>query len=151
MHFISKTAKEYVDNQHSELTADQKQDLEKLRNVMVNSMNEIQKALVNKDFNGLRELYKGTNLETTIEQNINRQVLRIQKEEISLKNSNLYITILLETKDIEESLSKLLRVIFDATKNMPVEAVKPVINKEATTQNTEAEQKDDESSGEEAK
>ena len=151
MHFISKTTKEYVDNQHSELTAGQKQDLEQLRNVMVNAMNDIQKALVNKDFNGLRELYKGTNLETTIEQNINRQVLRIQKDEISLKNSNLYITILLETKDIEESLSKLLRLIFKATKNMPVEEVKPVLNKEATTQNTEAEQKNEESSGEDVK
>ncbi len=125
MHFISKMSKEYVDNTHSELTNDQKQDLEKIRNVMVNLMNDMQKALVNRDFNQLRKLYKTTELDADLEDIINRQVLRIQKDESSLKNSNLYISILLETKDIEESLSKLLRIIFDATKDMPQDLVKP--------------------------
>ena len=150
MHFISKMAKEYVDNTHSELTAGQKQDFEQIRNVMVSQMNEMQKALVNKDFNQLRKLYKTTNLEETIEQTINRQVLRIQKDESTLKNSNLFITILLETKDIEESLSKLLRIIFDATKNMP-ENIPQVEQKEASTQKIKETQKPEESNGEEAK
>ncbi len=125
MHFISKISKEYVDNTHSELTDEQKQDLEKIRNIMVNLMNDMQKALVNRDFNQLRRLYKTTGLDANLEDIINRQVIRIQQDESSLKNSNLYISILLETKDIEESFSKLLRIIFDATKDMPQDLVKP--------------------------
>ena len=125
MHFISKISKEYVDNTHSELTDDQKQDLEKIRNIMVNLMNDMQKALINRDFNQLRRLYKTTGLDANLEDIINRQVIRIQQDESTLKNSNLYISILLETKDIEESLSKLLRIIFDATKDMPKDLVKP--------------------------
>ena len=118
MHFVSKTSKEYVDNAHSELTTGQKQELESLRNVMVNLMNDMQKSLINRDMQQLRRLYKTTNLESTIEQAINNQVMRIQKDESSSKNSRLYLSLLLETKDIEESLSKLLRIIFDATKDM---------------------------------
>ena len=141
MHFISKISKEYVDNTHSELTDDQKQDLEKIRNIMVNLMNDMQKALVNRDFNQLRRLYKTTGLDANLEDIINRQVIRIQQDESTLKNSNLYITILLETRDIEESFSKLLRIIFDATKDMPKDMVKPtkteIPDNSTTSQNIE--------------
>ncbi len=119
MHFVSKMSKEYVDNAHSELTDEQKKELENLRNIMVNLMNEMQKALVNRDMQKLRRLYKTSNLDIEIEKAINNQVMRIQQEESSSKNSRLYLSLLLETKDIEESLTKLLRIIFDATKNMP--------------------------------
>ena len=144
MHFISKIAKEYVDNTHSELTTGQKKDLEQIRNILVRLMNDMQKALVNKDFEGLYRLYKSTDLDTTLEQVINRQVLRIQNDESSLKNSNLYITILLETKDIEESLNKLLRVIFDATKNIPDSA--RVTERDKDTKYVKKEQKSDKTS-----
>jgi len=119
MHFISKISKEYVDNAHSELNDAQKKDLEQIRNKMVTMMNDMQKAFVKRDFSELRRLYKTTELEGIIEQAINNQVLRIQQGESSIKNSNLYITILLETKDLLESLNKLLRIIFSATKNLP--------------------------------
>ncbi len=119
IHYVSKMSKEYVDNAHSELTKEQKRDLENLRNIMVNLMNEMQKALTNRDMQQLRRLYKTSYLDTEIEKAINNQVLRIQKEESSSKNSRMYLSLLLETKDIEESLLKLLRIIFDATKNMP--------------------------------
>ncbi len=138
MHFISKTAKEYVDNTHSEMNTEQKQDLEQIRNIMVNLMNDMQKALINRDFYQLRQLYKTTNLDITLEQLINRQVLRIQKDESSLKNANLYISILLETKDIEESLNKLLRVIFKATKNMPESIIKAEIEETSITEVNQA-------------
>ncbi len=118
MHFVSKMSKEYVDNAHSELTDEQKQDLENLRNVMVQLMNDMQIALTRRDMQQLRRLYKTSHLDTAIEKAINNQVIRIQKDESSSKNSRLYLSLLLETKDIEESLIKLLRIIFDATKNM---------------------------------
>ncbi len=119
MHFISKISKEYVDNNHSELTPAQKQDLEQIRNVMINLMNEMQIAIANRDFQKLRRLYKTTNLDSVLEKAINNQVIRIQKEESSAKNARLFLSLLLETKDIEESLIKLLRIIFDATKDIP--------------------------------
>ncbi len=123
MHFISKMAKEYVDNTHSELTPEQKQELEQLRHILVNLMNDMQKALVNRDMPQLRRLYKTTNLDSSLEKAINNQVLRIQQDKSSSKNSRLFLSLLLETKDIEESLIKLLRIIFNATKNMPEEAL----------------------------
>ncbi len=127
MHFISKISKEYVDNTHSELTPDQKQELEKIRNVMVNLMNEMQIAIANRDFQQLRRLYKTTDLDSILEQAINNQVVRIQKEESSAKNARLYLSLLLETKDIEESLIKLLRIIFDATKDLPAQTLEATV------------------------
>jgi phosphate/sulfate permease len=118
IHYISKMSKEYVDNAHSELDATQKSELENLRNVLVDLMNEIQVALVNRDLNKLRSLYKTTNLDREIEKAINNQVLRIQQDKVSSKNSRLYLSLLLETKDLDESLAKLIRIIFDATKNL---------------------------------
>jgi Na+/phosphate symporter len=118
MHFISKMSKEYVDNTHSELKPDQIKDLEKIRNVLVRLMNEMQIALANRDLARLKKLYKTSDLDCTIEEAINNQVMRIQKDESSPKNSRMYLSLLLETKDIEESLTKLLRIIFDATKNI---------------------------------
>jgi len=129
MHFVSKMSKEYVDNTHSELTTGQKEDLEQLRNVMVNLMNDMQKAIVSRDMPQLRRLYKTTNLDSTLEKAINNQVVRIQKDESSSKNSRMYLSLLLETKDIEESLIKLLRVIFDATKNIPESALRASVTK----------------------
>ena len=129
MHFVSKMSKEYVDNAHSELTPAQKEDLEQLRNVMVNLMNDIQKALVNRDLQSLRRLYKTTDLDIKLERAINHQVVRIQQGESSSKNSRLYLSLLLETKDIEESLTKLLRIIFDTIKEIPQAAFKEEVSK----------------------
>ena len=120
MHFVSKMSKDYVDNAHSELSDEQKLELENLRNVMVSMMNDIQKALIKRDMPQLRKLYKTTYLDTEIEKAVNNQVMRIQTDASTSKNSRLYLSLLLETKDLEESLVKLLRIIFDATKNMEI-------------------------------
>lgn len=118
MHFVSKMSKEYVDNTHSPLTDSQKQDLEKLRNLMVNVMNKLQTALNNNDMDTLKKMYHSQVVSDEIEKAINNQVVRIQNGESSAKNSRMYISLLLETKDIEESLSKLLYIIFEATQKI---------------------------------
>ncbi len=118
MHYISKIAKEYVDNTHTPITEAQVADLQKLREVMASRMNELQSGLLNKDFGKLNLLYQSNFIAEAIENALNNQVVRIQNEESSSKNSRLYLSILLESKDIEESLRKLLRIIFDATDNL---------------------------------
>ncbi len=118
MHYISKISKEYVDNTHSPITEAQVVDLEKLREVMTSRMNELQSGLINKDFGKLNLLYKSNFIADAIEEALNNQVVRIQNGDSSAKNSRLYLSLLLESKDIEESLRKLLRIIFDATDNL---------------------------------
>ena len=118
MHFVSKMSKEYVDNTHSPLTDSQKQDLEKLRNLMVNVMNKLQTALNNNDMASLKKMYHSEIIANEIEITINNQVIRIQNGESSSKNSRMYLSLLLESKDIEESLSKLLYIIFKATQKI---------------------------------
>lgn len=136
MHFISKSVKEYVDNTHSPLNDSQKADLEKLREVMVSRVNELQSGLVNKDYNKLKALYNSFFISTSIEEAINNQVLRIQNEESTAKNSRMYLSLLMETKDIEESLRKLLKIIFDATDNLQ-QLPKAKIVKESDTKPVE--------------
>ena len=150
MHFVSKMSKDYVDNAHSELSYEQKQELENLRNIMVTLMNDIQKALVKRDMPQLRKLYKTTHLDTEIEKAVNNQVMRIQTEASTSKNSRLYLSLLLETKDLEESLVKLLRIIFDATKNMEIipepqlkESIDKIKEQEKAEKKTDETPKDD--------
>lgn len=119
IHFISKISKEYVDNAHTELTEEQKEELESLRNKMVQLMNVLQKALLNRDLPQLKRLYKTNQLESIIEEAVNNQVIRIQKNKSTSKNSRLYLSLLLETKDLVESIRKLVRIIFNTTKNLP--------------------------------
>ncbi len=121
MHFISKISKEYVDNTHSPLSKGQISDLDILKNEMVLLLNELQTALENRDLHKLKVIYKSSNLDKAIEETIDKQVIRIQKDKSSSKNSRLYLSLLLETKDIEESLVKLLRIIFNATKDISEE------------------------------
>ena len=136
MHFISKSVKEYVDNTHSPLSDSQKADLEKLREVMVSRVNELQSGLVNKDYNKLKALHNSFLISTSIEEAINNQVIRIQNDESTAKNSRMYLSLLMETKDIEESLRKLLKIIFDATDNLQ-QLPKAKIVKESDTKPVE--------------
>ena len=136
MHFISKSVKEYVDNTHSPLSDSQKADLEKLREVMVSRVNELQSGLVNKDYNKLKALHNSFLISTSIEEAINNQVIRIQNDESTAKNSRMYLSLLMETKDIEESLRKLLKIIFDATDNLQ-QLPKAKIIKESDTKPVE--------------
>ncbi len=121
IHFISKTSKEYVDNTHSPLTKEQIQDLIKIREEMIKMMNQMQLALVDRDLNKLKIVYKTNNLDQIMETAINHQVKCIQSENCSSKNSRMFLGLLLETKDIEDSLKKLVRIIVDATKNLNLE------------------------------
>ncbi len=121
IHFISKSSKEYVDNTHSPITQEQIQDLNKIREEMVKMMNQMQLALLNRDFNKLKAAYKSNNLDQVLEIAINHQVKCIQSENCGSKNSRLFLGLLLETKDIEDSLKKLVRLIVDATKNLNLE------------------------------
>jgi len=98
----------------------------------------------------LRKLYKTTHLDTEIEKAVNNQVMRIQTEASTSKNSRLYLSLLLETKDLEESLVKLLRIIFDATKNMEIipepqlkESIDKIKEQEKAEKKTDETPKDD--------
>ena len=153
MHFISKSVKEYVDNTHSPMSESQIADLKKLREVMVSRINELQNGLINLDYNKLKALHNSFQISTAIEEAINNQVVRIQNDESSSKNSRMYLSLLMEAKDIEESLRKLLKIIFDATDNLQ-QLPKLKINKESKennkSDNTNPEQKEDNDSVPEA-
>ncbi len=118
IHYVSKSSKEYVDNTHSPLTPQQILDLQKIRDEMVRFMNSMQVALNNRDLSKLKFVYKTNNLDKIIEEAINHQVQCIQEGKCGSKNSRLYLGLLLETKDIEDSLKKLVRVIIEATKSL---------------------------------
>ncbi len=121
IHFVSKSSKEYVDNAHLPLTQTQKGDLIKIREGMVKMMNTMQEALSARDLNKLKILYKTGNLDKLMEDAINNHVQCIQSEDCGSKNSRLYLSLLLETKDLEDSLKKLVRIIIDATKTLDLE------------------------------
>ena len=118
IHFVSKTSKEYVDNTHTPLTKQQIMDLQKIRDEMVKFMNNMQVALSNRDLSKLKFVYKTSNLDRILEEAINHQVQCIQEGTCGSKNSRLYLGLLLEAKDIEDSLKKLVRVIIEATKSL---------------------------------
>jgi phosphate/sulfate permease len=128
IHYVSKSSKEYVDNTHTPLTTQQIIDLQKIRDEMVKFMNNMQLALNNRDLSKLKFVYKTNNLDKILEEAINHQVQCIQEGKCGSKNSRLFLGLLLETKDIEDSLKKLVRVIIEATKSLELKG--SFINKE---------------------
>ncbi len=146
IHFVSKSSKEYVDNTHTPLTKQQILDLQKIRDEMVKFMNNMQLALNNRDLSKLKFVYKTNYLDKLLEEAIDHQVQCIQEGNCGSKNSRLYLGLLLETKDIEDSLKKLVRVIIEATKTLALKQ-NPQIKalKKEEKENNEAAKKEFES------
>ena len=109
--YISRASFKHVNNNHKNLKKGQLKDLKGINNQLTEILHNVSDVFKSRDFDSLnpiliekRELLKNVSL------SVEKQVSRIRTDETSPKNSTLYFSILLETKDLMKALMNLLEI-----------------------------------------
>ncbi|MCK5825091.1 MAG: inorganic phosphate transporter [Ichthyobacteriaceae bacterium] len=109
--YVSKASFDHVDNQHKALKPNQIEDLKNIDTELTILFNDIEKAFSNKSFNQIDILIKERKyIENDVSNLIEKQITLVKTEDSSPKNSMLYFSILLETKDLIEATWNLLNL-----------------------------------------
>ncbi|MDG2193405.1 MAG: inorganic phosphate transporter [Polaribacter sp.] len=108
--YISRASYKHVNNNHKNLKKGQLKDLKGIDNQLTELLLEVSLIFENRTFEGLDAiLIKKQALLNAVSASIEKQVARIRSEETSPKNTTLYFSVLLETKDLLGGLMNLLQ------------------------------------------
>ena len=106
---ITKLSYKHVNNNHKNLKKSQINDLKEIDNSLSSLLEKSSEIFQERDFNNLNSiLIDKKNLLKDVSKTIEKQVNRIRTEETSPKNTTLYFSLLLETKDLLKALMNLL-------------------------------------------
>lgn len=101
LEYISKAGYKHVHNNHKKLRFNQIKDLKQTDQYMAQLFSDIESIFNTKQFGELTKLLMGKEeLLGILDQKINKQVERTRSDESSPKNTALYFSLLLETKDL---------------------------------------------------
>jgi phosphate/sulfate permease len=107
--YISRASYKHVNNNHKNLKKTQINDLKEI-NILLSTLLTKEATIFEKrdldNLNGL--LIEKTQLLKNVSSSIEKQVARIRTDETSPKNTTLYFSVLLETKDLIKALMNLL-------------------------------------------
>ncbi len=107
--YISRASYKHVNNNHKNLKKAQLKDLEKIDSQLSSLLAKEAKIFEKRDLDNLNELLIEKNeLLKSVSLSIESQVSRIRTDETSPKNTTLYFSVLLETKDLIKALMNLL-------------------------------------------
>jgi phosphate/sulfate permease len=107
--YISRASYKHVNNNHKNLKKAQLKDLEKIDSQLSSLLTKEAKIFEKRDLDNLNELLIEKNeLLKSVSLSIESQVSRIRTDETSPKNTTLYFSVLLETKDLIKALMNLL-------------------------------------------
>ncbi|WP_430907248.1 inorganic phosphate transporter [Maribacter sp. 2-571] len=108
---ISKASYKHVNNNHKKLRFNQIKDLKETDGFMEQFFGDIEALFGDKSFAALTPLIADNqNLFEKVEQKIQKQVERTRSDESSPKNTALYFSLLLETKDLLVATMNLLEI-----------------------------------------
>jgi len=108
--YISRASYKHVNNNHKNLKKGQLKDLKGIDNQLTELLSEVSSIFENRAFEGLDAiLIKKQMLLNAVSASIEKQVARIRTDESSPKNTILYFSVLLETKDLIAALMNLLQ------------------------------------------
>ena len=107
--FISRASYKHVNNNHKNLKKGQIKDLIFIEKQLSNILHNISKVFKDRNFDDLNSIIESKRvLLNDLSSSIEKQVERIRTNESSPKNTTLYFSILLETKDLLKALMSLL-------------------------------------------
>lgn len=107
--YISRASFKHVNNNHKNLKKGQLKDLKEINNNLADILNEVSAIFKDRNFDNLDGvLQQKADLQNNVSNSIEKQVTRIRGDETSPKNTTLYFSILLETKDLLSSLTSIL-------------------------------------------
>ena len=108
--YISRASYKHVNNNHKNLKKGQIKDLKTIDIELSELLTKEAKIFENRDLDDLNDLLIQKNeLLKNVSESIEKQVARIRTDETSPKNTTLYFSILLETKDLITALINLLQ------------------------------------------
>ena len=107
--YISRASFKHVNNNHKNLKRGQVKDLKEINIQLTSILGKVSAVFKNRDFDNLNDIIKEKNqLLLDVSAYVENQVTRIRNDETSAKNTTLYFSILLETKDLIKALMNLL-------------------------------------------
>ena len=108
--YISRASYKHVSNNHKNLKKAQLNDLKEIDNVLTTLLQKVSDVFQNRTFDKLDAvLVEKQALLNDVSSSIEKQVERIRTDETSPKNTTLYFSVLLETKDLISALMSLLQ------------------------------------------
>jgi hypothetical protein len=108
--YISRASYKHVNNNHKNLKKGQLKDLKAIDNKLSSLLIKINEIFKNRTFDDLDNvLIEKQALLVDVSNSIEKQVARIRTDETSPKNTTLYFSVLLETKDLIGALMSLLQ------------------------------------------
>ncbi|MCM8569526.1 inorganic phosphate transporter [Gramella jeungdoensis] len=109
LEFISKKSYKHVNNNHKPLRYNQINDLKEIDNSLEKMLGEIEEIFSTRKFDRIEHIlaYK-EGIMNTLSDKIEKQVARTRSEESSPKNTTLYFSLLMETRDLVNSIMKLM-------------------------------------------
>ncbi len=111
LQYISKITYKHINNNHTNLTFNQIRELQEIDSELNNLYDEIQFVFSKNNFKELNKLIdKKQELYSSLKQKIDIQISRTKKDESSPKNTTLYFSILIESKDLVEKTMNLLEM-----------------------------------------
>ena len=115
LEYIGKVTHKHVHNNHKKLKYNQIKELKEIDYKLDEILTNTKKAFDERSFDQIGSLLKGkTELFELVSQRIEKQVARTRTEESSPKNTTLYFSLLLETKDFVIATMNLLEQYYEA-------------------------------------
>ena len=109
LEFISKASYKHVNNNHKALRFNQIKDLQEIDQLLEELLSEIEDIFQKKEFIRIEKvLDRKEKIFTSLTQKIDKQIARTRTEESSPKNTTLYFSLLLESKDLVKALMSLM-------------------------------------------
>jgi phosphate/sulfate permease len=117
LEFISKASYKHVNNNHKALRFNQIKDLQEIDQLLEEVLNEIEDIFHKKEFQRIGNvLNKKEQIFASLSNKIEKQIARTRTEESSPKNTTLYFSLLLETKDLVTALMNLMEEYYTSYK-----------------------------------
>ncbi len=113
--YISKTSHKHVNNNHKKLKFSQIKELKEIDEKIEALFNNAQIAFDSRSFEKIGEILNDrSKVYNLVTEKIQKQVERTRTEESSPKNTTLYFSLLLETKDLLSAMMNLLEEYYNA-------------------------------------
>ena len=114
LEYITKITHKHVNNNHKKLKYNQVKELTEINHELESLLQRSKQAFDNRSFEEIGEiLNKKEELYKMVSLKVEKQIQRTRSEESSPKNTTLYFSILIETKDLMTATNNLLELYYD--------------------------------------
>src|SRR5690606_4131206 len=111
--YIASASYKHINNKHKSLRFNQIKDLKEIDDQLTSLFSEIENTFDTQNFSKISKLIdKKQDLFKNVELKIDKQISRTRTEESSPKNTTLYFSLLLETKDLIVATMNLLEIYY---------------------------------------